>query len=127
MCVVCNASVDRLLRRDTSARLHFAPLQGPTAALVRAAFPGQFPSDIDTIVYFDRSSGAPRLELRSRAILDLLDAAEGPRAWRRVLRLVPARLLDLGYRPFAALRYRLFGKRDACRVPTPGERSRFLD
>jgi len=127
VCVVCNASVDWLLRRDTSQRLHFAPLQGAAAAQVRAAFPARFSFDIDTIAYFDRSGGAPRLELRSRAILDILDAAEGPRAWRQVLRLVPAALLDLGYRPFAALRYRLFGKRETCRVPTPAERSRFLD
>lgn len=126
VCVVCNASVDWLLRRDTAQRLHFAPLQGPTAAQVRAAFPARFPADIDTVVYFDRSGGTPRIELRARAILDILDAVEGPRAWRRILRLVPAPLADLGYRIFAALRYRLFGKRDACRVPAPEESARFL-
>jgi len=32
----------------------------------------------------------------------------------------------LGYRLVAANRYRMFGRKDACRLPTPDERERFL-
>ncbi len=73
VCVVCNAAVDWLLVRDTRERLHFAPLQGETAARMRAAFPGQIPDDIDTAVYLDRSGATPRLWLRSRALLHVLE------------------------------------------------------
>ena len=126
VCVVCNAAVDWLLVRDTSERLHFAPLQGETAARVRAAFPGVVPDDIDTAVYLDRSGAEPRLWLRSRALLHVLEATGGaPGLW--LLRLLPAPLADLGYRLFASVRYRLFGRRDSCRVPSPAERARFLD
>jgi len=41
--------------------------------------------------------------------------------------LVPGPLRDLAYRYFAAHRYRWFGQLEACRVPTPELRSRFLD
>jgi len=40
--------------------------------------------------------------------------------------LVPAVIRDLGYRLFAANRYRLFGKREACRLPSESDRARFI-
>jgi predicted DCC family thiol-disulfide oxidoreductase YuxK len=41
--------------------------------------------------------------------------------------MIPRPLRDLGYRLVARNRYRLFGQADACRLPQPGERERFLD
>jgi len=40
---------------------------------------------------------------------------------------VPRVLRDAAYRAFAKNRYRLFGRSDQCRVPTPEIRARFLD
>jgi predicted DCC family thiol-disulfide oxidoreductase YuxK len=40
--------------------------------------------------------------------------------------LIPLPLRDLGYNIIARIRYRLFGKRETCRIPTPAERARFL-
>jgi predicted DCC family thiol-disulfide oxidoreductase YuxK len=44
-----------------------------------------------------------------------------------LLWLVPRPLRDFGYRCIASQRYRIFGKKETCRLPTPGERARFLD
>jgi predicted DCC family thiol-disulfide oxidoreductase YuxK len=41
--------------------------------------------------------------------------------------VVPRVLADWVYDRVASVRYRLFGKREACRVPAPEERARFLD
>jgi predicted DCC family thiol-disulfide oxidoreductase YuxK len=49
--------------------------------------------------------------------------------WRCIaalLWLVPLPLRNLGYSIVAGNRYRLFGKKDSCRLPTPKERARFL-
>ena len=46
--------------------------------------------------------------------------------WMRVFRFIPAFLTDLGYRFIASIRYRVWGKADVCRIPTPAERARFL-
>ena len=50
--------------------------------------------------------------------------------WRRIDPVpwapLPRPLADLGYRIFAKLRYRVFGRLDECRAPTPAERGRFL-
>ena len=50
-------------------------------------------------------------------------------AWRALswFRFIPRFLADLGYRFVARIRFRVWGRRDACRVPTPDERARFLD
>ena len=45
----------------------------------------------------------------------------------RILAWVPLPVLDFFYRAFAKRRYRLFGRYDACHVPSKEERARFLD
>ena len=91
-----------------------------------AALPGRFPADIDTIVLLDQSGPEPVVELRSRAIFRICRELGGSvRHWAR-LQVLPSWLTDLLYRGFVRIRYRAFGKLDACRVPTPEERERFL-
>lgn len=126
LCGFCDKTVRWLIDRDPNERLHFAPLQGETAELVRAAFPGEFPEDIDTLVFFDRAGESPHLLLRSRAIFEVLRVIGGRTAWLARLCILPVGLTDFLYRVFVRRRYRLFGKLDECRVPSPEERSRFL-
>jgi len=107
-------------------RFHFAPLQGTTAAAVRQRRDA-FPDDIDTVVLLERGAAGEVLHLRSAAALrvaELLDL--GPRPLRALLAALPRPLLDLAYRAFAASRYRIFGRLDACALPSPDERARFL-
>ena len=128
VCAFCDRSVLWLIERDTEARLHFAPLQGQTAEIVRRAFPNRFPDDIDTIVYLRPGDGpgGREISLRSAAALDLCDEVEVSGKWVALLRWLPRLLADFGYRLFAAHRYRLFGKLDTCDIPTAGERARLL-
>jgi predicted DCC family thiol-disulfide oxidoreductase YuxK len=51
----------------------------------------------------------------------------GGAPWRaRLLQLVPRPMRDAGYRLFARNRFRLFGRKDACALPTPRQRSLLL-
>jgi predicted DCC family thiol-disulfide oxidoreductase YuxK len=126
VCAFCNGAVDWLMRRDPAGRLRFAPLQGETAARLRARHP-EIPTELDTIVLVETVAGRERVTLRSEAVLRACAAIAGAPRWTRWLALVPRPLADLGYRLFARVRYRVFGRLDACRVPLPGERSRILD
>ena len=121
VCGLCDRSVRWILRRDERGLLRFAPLQGETTAALRKAIPG-IPEDLTSVVYLR----GDRLHLRSKAFLHLAWHLRWP--WRALygLRWFPALLGDLPYRLVAALRYRLFGKKDACTLPAPGERERFL-
>lgn len=125
VCGLCDKSVQWLLDHDPEGRLVYAPLEGPSAKA--ALEPHTLPAGLDSIVYVERDdAGAEKVYWRSRAILRIV--AQLPGGWRRLawLRVLPAFLTDLGYRLVAAVRYRIWGKLDVCRVPSPEQRARFL-
>ncbi len=121
VCGFCDSSVQWLLAHDPERRLQFAPLQGSTADALRARFP-EMPRDIDTVVFVE----GDRLYLRSAAAFAILRHLPAPWSWLAVWRFIPSPIADLGYRVIAALRYRIWGKLDACRIPKHSERARFL-
>jgi len=119
-CGLCHRSVDFLLSHDRLGRLRFSPLQGEAAA---EHLPPERLRDLDSVCLID-SRG---LHLRSSAILRALVHMGG--AWRlmRVVLLVPAPLRDAAYNFIARNRIQWFGRpADACRLPSPDERERFL-
>lgn len=122
VCGLCNRTVDFLLRRDRQRRFLFSPLQGERAA----SEPGLHADDArnpNTLV-LKTERGCYR---RSAAVVRILWRLGGIWAvWGALLWLIPLPLRDLGYRAVSASRYRLFGKKESCRVPTPEERDRFL-
>ena len=126
ICAFCNGSVRWLAARDPHARLRFAPLQGETAAALRARHP-EIPEALETMVYVRTDAAGERVFLRSDGLWRVLALLEPP--WRHVaplLRALPRRLRDALYLAFARRRYRLFGTLDACPIPTPEEARRFL-
>jgi len=125
VCVFCNRSVQWLLAADRGARLHFAPLQGETAAGLRRRH-AEIPSDIDTIVYVESVDGRERVSLRSEALFRIHAALELRSRWVPLVRRLPRWCTDLAYGLFVRFRYRLFGKLAACPLPPPELRGRFL-
>jgi predicted DCC family thiol-disulfide oxidoreductase YuxK len=125
-CNVCDRFVRFLLAHDRHASLHYASIQGTTAARLRTQR-ADFPRDLDTIVVAEPlADGRVDLHLESDGVIRALELVGGA-PWRaRVLRLVPRRVRDAAYRLFARRRYRLFGHKDACALPTPEQRSRLL-
>ena len=83
---------------------------------------------MDSLVLVEgEGTAAERVRVRSDAALALAGYMGG--AWRAwgVFRIVPRFLRDAVYDFVARHRYRVFGRLDACRVPTPEQRGRFLD
>jgi predicted DCC family thiol-disulfide oxidoreductase YuxK len=120
-CGLCARSVRFILEHERDHQIVFAPLQGPTAALARQRHP-RIPQSVDSVVYI--SDG--RAHLRSKAMLHAATHLRAPWRWGHALRWVPGFLLDLAYRVVAAVRYRIWGHADACRMATPEQRPRFL-
>src|SRR5215468_7406206 len=99
VCGFCTRSVQRLIAADPDGRLHFAPLQGTTAAALRERHP-EIPDDIDTIVYVETTDGGECVSLRSEAIFRIYAALEVKSRLMSWLRLLPRSCTDLGYRLF---------------------------
>ncbi len=119
VCGLCNASVNFLIVRDREGRLHYAPLQGATAL----SLPIEDRESLNSLVVATPQG----LLRRSDGVVYLLKQLPG--VWPmvgRLLGLIPRFLRDFGYRVVSRYRYRLFGKHDTCRLPTPEERDRFL-
>jgi predicted DCC family thiol-disulfide oxidoreductase YuxK len=126
VCGFCDATVGWLVRHDPEGRLRFAPLQGPTAAGLRARHP-EIPAGLETLVYVEGQGEGERVWLRSEAVFRACAAISGAPRWVGLAARLPRRLTDLGYRLLARARYRVFGRLETCRVPGPGERERMLD
>lgn len=124
-CGLCARSVRWLLAReradDDGPRPFLAPLQGPTAQALRARHP-RIPTSVDTVVYVDGG----RVYLRTKAFLHVARHLRRPWRWAYAWRWLPGWGFDLGYRLIARVRYRIWGKADACALPTAAQRARLL-
>lgn len=120
VCGMCNRFVDFLLRHDRKNRFCFAPLQGETA---RQNLPNELIENLKTVAFVEKD----QTWTHSAAIIRILwRLAPFWRILGCLLWLIPSPLRDAGYRVIAARRYRFFGRRETCRMPTEAERDRLL-
>lgn len=125
-CGLCDRAVRFTFTHDRAGVIRAAPLDGPTAAQVLARFP--WAAAIDSVLLLERDrDGAPRLLARSDAAIGVARRLGG--VWRplgTIAALVPRPLRDAVYAGIARVRYRIFGRVDACALPPPEWRARLL-
>ena len=120
-CAFCNRWVDFLLRFDRRDVFRFTARQSEpgTAFLRHAGLPEE---GLGSIIVVE----AGRVLMRSSAVLRMFSLLGFPFALAAVFRLIPAGLRDTLYDFIARNRIRWFGRMQACRLPAPTERHRFL-
>jgi len=120
-CGLCNHSVQMILRHDRRGRFRFAALQSELgqALLARHGLPA---AEMDSVVLIDGGEAYTR----SRAALRVAGRMDAPWPLLRALTIVPRPLRDVVYDWVARNRYRWFGRTDACMLPPPEVRARFL-
>jgi len=120
VCGLCNAWIDFVIKRDSDHVFRFGPLQGETA---RGRLNLATDSEFDSVALVDRTG----TYWKSDAVWRILARLKG--AWPLVgllLRLIPRPIRNWGYDFVARRRYRWFGKKEACRLPSAQERERFV-
>ena len=120
-CVLCNGTVQWILRRDTRKRLRFAAAQTPAGIALLQAH--NIPTETTETVWLISEN---RAYSRSEAVLRTLRLLGFPYAMLWVAMLIPPPLRDSVYGYIAQNRLRWFGKYDACRLPTAAERDRYI-
>ena len=121
VCGLCDRSVQLILRNDRRGRFRFAALQSePGAALLRKH--GLPAGALDSIVLVEGG----RAWRKSRAALRIARRMDAPWPLLWPLLIVPRPVADLFYDLVARNRYRIFGTLDACMIPPPEVRARFL-
>ncbi len=121
VCNFCNSAINFVIKRDKKVRLHFAPLQSTTGQQLLATH--QLPIDeMKTFVFIEKG----RAYTRSTAALRVCKYLNGLWPLCYVFIIIPKFIRDGVYNWVARNRYKWFGIKQECMVPTPDIRSRFL-
>ena len=127
LCGFCDRTIQFIVKHDTIRTMQFAPLQGDFARQVLERHPALRAIDSLVLVRNDADSPVQSVLVRSDAVIAIAAYLGG--IWRvggLLLRVIPRPVRDWGYNAFARRRFRVFGRLDACRIPSAEERSRFL-
>ena len=122
VCNYCNGMVNFLIRKDKQRRFLFAPLQSSAGQELLRQF-GLNTTQLDSFIFI--SDG--KAYLRSTAGLKLYNQLPWYWKWTQLFWIVPRVIRDAVYNFIARNRYKWFGKRDQCMVPSAEVRERFLD
>jgi len=120
-CNLCNAWVRLIVRRDTARKILFAPLQSSVGRKMLE----EHKIDVnytDSLVFFEEE----RFSVSSTAALRIYSCLDGWERHLQLLSVVPRPFRDALYHFIAKYRYKWFGRREQCMVPTPELRERFL-
>lgn len=125
-CVLCDGSVRFIAARErpgAAGAIRFAALGSPAGRELLAAH-GLADDLPDSVVLIEDG----RAFIRSDAVLRVAGRLRPPWSWIRVFRWLPRPVRDAGYRLVAAVRYRVFGRKDAaaCGLPPRGLAERIL-
>jgi predicted DCC family thiol-disulfide oxidoreductase YuxK len=121
MCVLCSANAAFVLRHDKAGRFRLASMQGDVGAALYRRF-GIDPANPETLIVVE----GKRALRDSDAVLAIWAGLDRPWRWLVLFRLVPRWLRDSVYRWIARHRYRLFGRRESCWLPTSEQKRRIL-
>jgi len=127
-CLLCNRSVQWMLRLDGAGRLSFAPRGGETAkGLEEAGVLREEHLGGQSMVLAERGEdGGWVVRMRSDAVIRALECTARARVRLALLKAMPRFLREWGYRLVAKSRYAVFGKTEQCMLPGPGVGERIL-
>ena len=122
VCNLCNSAVQFIIKRDKKNRFRFAALQSETGQKLLAQY-GLPANELNSFILiendkaYNRSTGALRVLKKFKGLWPLLYG----------FIIVPKFIRDGVYDWVGRNRYKWFGKKEECMIPTPEVRSRFLN
>lgn len=121
VCNFCNSAVNFVIKRDKKARIQFAPLQSEKGRLFARQY-GINPDDMKTFIFIEDN----KVYTKSTASLKVCRylGALWPLCYGAII--IPAFLRNSLYNWVARNRYKWFGKKETCMIPTPEVRARFI-
>lgn len=133
VCNFCDASVNFIIDHDKAGYFKFAPLQSEEGRRLAAEFGLESATarsenvsseliPIDSVILVEDG----KVYTHSTGALRVVRNLGFPWSLMYAFIAIPRPIRDYFYRLFAKYRYRFFGKKDQCMIPTPEVRSRFL-
>jgi predicted DCC family thiol-disulfide oxidoreductase YuxK len=122
VCNLCNRSVQFIIRRDKKNRFRFAAIQGKTGQSLMQQFQ-LTQNEINSFLLIE----GQKIYTRSTAALRVFRQLGGLWSLLYVFIIVPPFIRDVIYNWVARNRYKWYGKRDACMIPSDELKSKFLE
>lgn len=119
VCNLCNGTVDFILKRDPKRQFRFVALQSEAGEKIREKY--RFPEKTDSVILiYDE-----KVFYESDAAFEIARLLPAPWNWASFFKIVPVSWRNAVYRWIARNRYRWFGKKKECRLPSPEEQKFF--
>ncbi len=122
VCNLCNKGVQFIIKRDKKNNFKFASLQSATGQILLQKHQINTKS-MDTFVYIEEDKAF----IKSTAALKIAKNLKYGWPLLYVFIVVPAYLRNLVYDIVAKNRYRWFGKKNSCMIPSRELKAKFLD
>ncbi|KXG87974.1 thiol-disulfide oxidoreductase DCC family protein [Agrobacterium bohemicum] len=120
-CGFCSRDIDFVLRHDEKKLFRFTPAQSELGTALMRHY-GYRTDNYETSLLIENGIAYPR----SNGVLRVLQLLGGAVSIAALLRVVPRSLRDSVYDLVARNRMTIAGRHQACRMPTPEERERFI-
>lgn len=121
VCNLCNDSVQLVINNDTKNIFLFAPLQKPEVIAYLEKQSIDF-NNIDSIILIT----SKKIYTKSSAALTVAKHLKGLYPLLYIFYIIPKPIRDLVYDFIAKNRYKWYGKKDNCMIPTPALKNKFL-
>lgn len=121
VCNFCDASVQFIMKRDKKASIKFATLQSDIGKKLKTTY--NIASHVESVVFIDNN----RAYVKSTAALKIASKLDGLWKLAYIAIIIPRPLRDVFYDAFAKNRYKWFGQRQSCKLPTKEQQNRFID
>lgn len=120
VCGLCNGFVDFIMSVDKQEQFLFSPLQSEFA---KQHLPAEMTTDLKSVVYLKNG----KQYSKSDAVLRIMNDLGGIWKLTQLGKILPKDIRNKAYDLVAENRYKLFGKRETCRLPSVKERARFVN
>ncbi|MCK0123942.1 thiol-disulfide oxidoreductase DCC family protein [Gelidibacter sp. F2691] len=122
VCNLCNTSVQYVIKNDQHDVFRYAALQSAVGQKILEQFKIDR-NETDSILLYSEANG---ITYKSTAALKIASKLGFPRNLLAIFLIVPAFIRNWVYDYIAKNRYKWYGQKDECMIPTPELKSKFL-
>lgn len=122
VCNLCNGFVNFIIPRDRENKFQFGSLQSSKVQELLKHY-HYYTTELSTVVLVENH----QLYTQSTAVLKILRKMGGPWPLLYGFIIFPRFFRDFVYNLIAKNRYKLFGRKDACMMPTPELQAKFVE
>ncbi|WP_291720844.1 thiol-disulfide oxidoreductase DCC family protein [Bernardetia sp.] len=122
VCNLCNGAINFVIDKDKNNNFHFASLQSEFGQALLAHF-GRDTADFDSMIVYENG----KIRTKSTAALRIAAGLSGGWKFFSVFKIIPTVIRNAVYNLIARNRYKWFGQKNECRIPTPELKAKFVE